>query len=80
MATFSELALLITCTYCGARPGERCRARPIETRGMSPSLRLTYATTRPATYTHSARSRPVWAIWDDGRTVGTEYARRVPSG
>jgi hypothetical protein len=76
-----ELALLIPCSYCGAQPGQRCLRRRIVCRGMSRAAALKhYGPTGTASYDHSARTRPVWAIYgaglDDGRLLGREQASR----
>jgi hypothetical protein len=64
MADLSALALTIPCAYCGAQPGERCVTRGVWTRAMPRPVAIKhYGPTGTASYSHTARSRPVWAIY-----------------
>lgn len=64
MADLSALALLIPCAYCGVGPGERCVTRISLCRGLSRAAAIKhYGPSGVASYTHTARSRPVWAIY-----------------
>jgi len=67
--TLSQMALLIPCPYCGTQPGERCVTRVVVARGMSRAAAWRhYGPSGVSSYTHAARSRPVWTIWHAGRT------------
>ncbi|HET7326981.1 MAG TPA: hypothetical protein VFJ14_06795 [Nocardioidaceae bacterium] len=48
--TVDQLARAIGCPYCGAQPGQRCRA----------------SGGHGATYSHSARAEPIRIAWIDG--------------
>jgi hypothetical protein len=64
MADLFALALTIPCAYCGAQPGERCVTRRIICRGMSRTAAIKhFGPSGTASYIHTARSRPVWAIY-----------------
>lgn len=82
--TFSETSQAavanLTCPYCGAAPGSPCVARPVETRGMSPSWRLAQEPTGRATYAHAARTRPIREGWQLGFRDGTDAIKTAVSG
>jgi hypothetical protein len=67
----SVLALLIPCAYCGAAPDEPCVRRHSVLRRLPRARALAYQPSGRASYTHTARSRPIWtAYW-----AGLEDAR-----